>query len=79
MDVLVNELLKILPLGQVLGLALLVVLVKMVRDLQRDLGQATASILKLDVWSGQHEKQDEDRFKEIRAQQSALWGKLDRS
>ena len=78
MDTLITELLKIFPIGQVVGLLLLGVLVYMVHEVRTQIMTLNGSIRELKIWSTEHDKRDTERFDENRADHRALWSKVDK-
>lgn len=67
MDLIFTELLKVLPFGQAIGLALLLILLKIVQDLKTQLQLMNGSVRELKQWATSHERSNDQRHVSIEA------------
>lgn len=65
MEAIFSELLKIMPVGQVLGLVLLVIILRMIRDVRDQFREMNGSLREVRVWAREHEKLDDERHRSL--------------
>lgn len=65
MEQIIVEAMKTFPPGQLIVLAMLIFIMRMIRELRDQFRQMNGSVRELKMWTQQHEKQDDERFQSI--------------
>lgn len=74
MDALLNEALKVLPVGQVVVLLLMAFIIKVIKEIRDELKDMSGSTKVLQQWCRDHEQIDLTRHHELRSDVSELRG-----
>lgn len=75
-DAIVEEALKVLPLGQALGLVLLIVLIGLVWNVKLELERIRIRLDALAQWAEDHDERDDRRFGENREDHRSIWDRI---